>query len=78
MKKIVLIESETAKAVEEFAARLNNAENLVDKILQAARLERTPANPDLIRSRMGYRLAALSVICTTVILITFIIFLNWR
>lgn len=76
MKKIVLIESETAKAVEEFAAGLNSAENLVDKVLRAARLERYPTNTEFIKSRMAYRLASLAVICATIVLIAFIIVMN--
>lgn len=78
MKKIILIESETAKAVEEFAKGLNSAETLVDKVLKAARLDRHPADPEIIKSKMGYKLAALSVMCATVILVMLIICLNWR
>lgn len=79
MKKIVLIESETAKAVEEFAASLNSAENLVDKVLQASRLQRhekSPMDPELIKSMMAYGLAALATVCASAALIVFIIFIN--
>lgn len=79
MKKIVLIESETAKAVEEFAASLNSAENLVDKVLQAARLQRhekSPMSTELIKSMMAYGLAALATVCASAALIVFIIFIN--
>lgn len=45
MKKIVLMEADTLKAVEEFAAGLESAEQLVDKVLSAARIQRTERQP---------------------------------
>ena len=42
MKKVVLNTEETLKAVEDFVQGLNSAEDMVDKILKAARLERNP------------------------------------
>lgn len=45
MKKVVLNTEETLKAVEDFVQGLDSAEDMVDKILKAARLQRSPKNP---------------------------------
>lgn len=59
MRKIILVKSETLKAVEEFAAGLETAEELVDKVLKAARLDRCNRDPDIAKMERDKFYAAL-------------------
>jgi len=62
LKKVVLNTEETLKAVEDFVQGLNSAEDMVDKILKAARLERNPKSKkdyDFIMEIIEFGLIAL-------------------
>lgn len=79
MKKVVLVETKTLEAVKEFAAGLKSAEDMVDMVLEAARLERTPRQPmslDKLQSIMAYAVGGLGLILGAAVLITLIICLN--